>query len=201
MSIVLVVVLFHGLGGKASLGALACHVHLNPRLSPGVSSHRVTPGSCGVTQGSTWQGLERGCVLDRAHVHLPSVWIVWEAWGEWLTRARAWLHICKQNKQDFFQLSLIPSDQEGGKGKDFGKQLLGTALVFWRGNQFWRGWEVTLASCEPSRFQGSAVLGGDIPSGVAFSAGPGHTFCCVVRERRAGQSCPSHFLLDAGMVN
>lgn len=43
---------------------------------------------------------------------------------------RAWLHTCKQNKQDFFQLSLIPSDQESGKSKGFGKQLLGTALYF-----------------------------------------------------------------------
>lgn len=54
---------------------------------------------------------------------------------------------------------------------------------------------MVLASCEPSRFQGSAVLGGNILSGVAFSAGPGHSFCCV------GQGCPSLLLLNAGMVN
>lgn len=60
---------------------------------------------------------------------------------------------------------------------------------------------MVLASREPSRFQGSTVLGGNILSGVALSAGPDHYFCCVVRERRVGQGCPSCLLLDAGMVN
>lgn len=51
---------------------------------------------------------------------------------------------------------------------------------------------MVLASCEPRRFQGSVVLGGNILSGAAFSAGPGYTLCCVVRERRVGQDCVSH---------
>lgn len=51
---------------------------------------------------------------------------------------------------------------------------------------------MVLASCKPRRFQGSVVLGGNILSGAAFSAGPGYTLCCVVRERRVGQDCVSH---------
>lgn len=51
---------------------------------------------------------------------------------------------------------------------------------------------MVLAFCEPSRFQGSAVLGGNILSGVAFSAEPGHTFCCVVREE-GGSGLPTPF--------
>lgn len=58
-----------------------------------------------------------------------------------------------------------------------------------------------LAPCKPSGLQGSAILGENTFSKVAFSAGSGHTFCSVVRVRRVDQRRPSRLLQGAGTVS
>lgn len=60
---------------------------------------------------------------------------------------------------------------------------------------------MVLASCEPSRFQGNAILGGNTLSKAAFSAGSGHASHSTVRVKKVDQRCPPTSLQDVGTAS